>query len=940
MIDPAAHAVWDEFLKVWPASRLPSMTLSQYTEAGGQDTLVYWLESKSEVLGSVWGGSAFKFGIFSRGNTESKPSAGHLSYDDRYGWYAKYGASAQEAFATIKGLIESIAQTAMQSDLAAIEAIAFSPAIKWKIAFLYQPRDAASIVPIFKRDKLVAYLEREGTQTTEATPQAELYRQVRSLSPDKNILELGAHVLGVSEELIAGKGFSTQAAEAFLSERYGYRRAPTQGVAGFENDAGRQLALVRGARRVRVFLQPPLPALVGLGEAEVYPPERTRTSNLGAQAPLLAIGQSAVLVAVPNMATLERLCDLYDAIDDAQPASMPSRGTIAVQTLPLNLILYGPPGTGKTHATVVKALEAIDPIFVAEQRTNRSQLTERFRQLQAMGRIQFVTFHQSFSYEDFVEGIRATRDEKGQLAYVVEDGIFKKLCIAAAAKVTQTTETALNVSGRTIWKMSLGNTQGEDAYIFDECVATNVALLGYGDRINFTGCKNREEVRKRQLEAGLQPSTNEYSTTAVNLFVCVMKPGDLIVVSDGNHKFRAIGEVKGDYRHVDRGGRDDYAQSRAVIWHRVYEPSLPAEQLMTRVFSQMTLYELRSASIDLGKLEVLLGNTHVERRGAVFSPGEIIAGYEVLEITPEVLYLRKPNGKTLPFDWRMLNELAEYVRTNKIAYEDIRERRALEKVPQSTLEPYIVHGYQNILPKIIERILQGAVSDTGGMPERKDAWVLIIDEINRGNISRIFGELITLIEPSRREGGQEAMSVQLPYSRDPFSVPSNVYLIGTMNTADRSLAGLDIALRRRFRFEEMPPEPDHLASVTVEGVPIDVLMTVLNGRIEALRDSDHCLGHSFFLPLLTDPSLTRLSAIFRGEILPLLEEYFFEDWERIRWVLNDHAKPRAFQFVVRPENSLDDLFGNDIAAQLQDRRWILNEDAFESIESYKGILRS
>lgn len=205
--------------------------LSEYTEAGGQDTLVYWLESKSEMLGSIWGGSAFKFGIFSRGNTESKPSAGHLSYDDHYGWYTKYGASALEAFTTVKDLIERTAQASMQSDLAAIEAIAFSPAVKWKI-------------------------------------------------------------------------------------------------------------------------------------------------------------------------------------------------------------------------------------------------TERFRQLQAIGRIQFVTFHQSFSYEDFVEGIRATRDEMGQLAYTVQDGVFKKLFIAAAAKVTQTTETALNVSGRTIWKMSLGNTQGEDAYIFNECVAT------------------------------------------------------------------------------------------------------------------------------------------------------------------------------------------------------------------------------------------------------------------------------------------------------------------------------------------------------------------------------------------------------------------------------------------------------------------------------------
>jgi 5-methylcytosine-specific restriction enzyme B len=218
--------------------------------------------------------------------------------------------------------------------------------------------------------------------------------------------------------------------------------------------------------------------------------------------------------------------------------------------------------------------------------------------------------------------------------------------------------------------------------------------------------------------------------------------------------------------------------------------------------------------------------------------------------------------------------------------------------------------------------------------------VLIVDEINRGNISRIFGELITLIEPSRREGAQESLSVQLPYSRDPFAVPANVHLIGTMNTADRSLAGLDIALRRRFVFEEMPPEPAYLQGVEVEGVAIDKLIAVLNGRIEALRDADHCLGHSFFLPLIEEPTLLRLAAIFRGQILPLLQEYFFEDWERIRWVLNDQSKERAHQFVVAPEVSLADLFGHEIAGQLQDRRWMLNDTAFESIESYKRILGS
>jgi 5-methylcytosine-specific restriction protein B len=148
--------------------------------------------------------------------------------------------------------------------------------------------------------------------------------------------------------------------------------------------------------------------------------------------------------------------------------------------------------------------------------------------------------------------------------------------------------------------------------------------------------------------------------------------------------------------------------------------------------------------------------------------------------------------------------------------------------------------------------------------------VLIVDEINRGNISRVFGELITLIETSKREGAEEALEVTLPYSKQRFSVPPNVYLIGTMNTADRSLTGLDIALRRRFRFQEVPPQPDLLKGVVVEGVDIRTLLMVLNQRIEVMLDRDHCLGHSYFLPLKVDKSLTRLELIFSQEIIPLL----------------------------------------------------------------------
>lgn len=224
--------------------------------------------------------------------------------------------------------------------------------------------------------------------------------------------------------------------------------------------------------------------------------------------------------------------------------------------------------------------------------------------------------------------------------------------------------------------------------------------------------------------------------------------------------------------------------------------------------------------------------------------------------------------------------------------------------------------------------------------------VLIIDEINRGNISRIFGELITLIETSKRQGQSEALSVTLPYSKKRFSVPGNLYIIGTMNTADRSLSGLDIALRRRFTFVEMLPQPEQLDNVVIyheEGdINVGDLLRVINQRIEVLLDRDHCLGHAYFMPLQAVPTLQTLASIFKNQVLPLLQEYFFEDWQRINWVLNGHhSDNRTPRFICPPKESqsLEKLFGKEVAAELTDRRWQFNEAAFMCLESYRLILR-
>ena len=188
------------------------------------------------------------------------------------------------------------------------------------------------------------------------------------------------------------------------------------------------------------------------------------------------------------------------------------------------------------------------------------------------------------------------------------------------------------------------------------------------------------------------------------------------------------------------------------------------------------------------------------------------------------------------------------------------------------------YGYEDFIEGIKPTLINGNISyevkagvfkkfcDEARMRPTEN-FVFIIDEINRGNISKIFGEL----------------SVTLPYSQEEFTVPKNVYILGTMNTADRSIALIDTALRRRFDFIEMMPRPEFLSD-DVDGVNLQEMLTTLNTRLETLLDREHTIGHAYFIKCTT---LADLAKIFRNKIIPLLQEYFFDDHEKIREVLGD-----------------------------------------------------
>ena len=277
-------------------------------------------------------------------------------------------------------------------------------------------------------------------------------------------------------------------------------------------------------------------------------------------------------------------------------------------------------------------------------------------------------------------------------------------------------------------------------------------------------------------------------------------------------------------------------------------------------------------------------------------------GVYVTEITDNGNLKIKPKNSRLDIDY-----IVSYNRAKKLqgVFSDLSVVKNIDKEFRSVIGGSNSTAYWAVLNYINNKIKENnrIIPDY----EEPKTHVLIIDEINRGNVSAIFGELITLLEEDKRKGNPEHIEVKLPYSGKDFSVPNNVYIIGTMNTADRSVEALDTALRRRFSFVEMQPDPNELSEV--KGVVLSKLLETINERIEMLIDKDHQIGHSYFIGI---EDLDGLKRTFKDKIIPLLEEYFYGDFGKIGLVLggafiepveNKTTFPKNFEYE---KNFLED----------------------------------
>lgn len=932
------YQLWDDFLEEWPLDRVRQMPLTEYTNLNTDDAYIYWLEKRLEDLGSIWGGSAFKFGIYHRKDTEPKePKTGKI-WGVTYAWAKKYGETEQQAFQTVRDRIVQIIEAVQAGNLDLIDNIDFSLAFKWKLAFLYQPREQPSIFPIFKHDCLFyLYQAIDPTAKPNQTVHSLMYTSLLDQHKDKGDIFTVADQLWKEWQVVKERkpryfavplSYALDADE--VEELCGLQEVASENISDFLDKLLAESDMVVDDYFV-LLQEDNVRAICRLTNVEPGDFAWQQTP-VDFTAELLPIPTSEIRELEP--AEQE---DIWSQIPTPQKTETPTgprfwkiapgrKGIGWPEWRDKGIVSIGWPELGDlsgiTKEEFDKRADDCEKAHDGYSKKGMSQVWT-FRNIKAGDRV-VANAGQSkiVGIGTVTEGYRFSpgwhfvdKEDYPHQLVVQWDSVSLK-----------------DIPQQKHWISAIGEISKEDFQIFLE--APDIAEGETPQQPSIATPQKLEPCSPQNIILYGPPGTGKtYSTTerALQLILGSEKVGEM------SHETRVR-----HFRQLQQQGRIEF-----VTFHQSYgyeefvegiRPVLDEQanaevhyELHKGVFKSIALRaaaegireKAKSASFDL--LWKQLTNDIVNEESRVVKS---ITGKEyVLSITSRknihiqlcevdeegnVKQVEGHVGQTASIDtvkliWEHRQELGpepEQITLDKtkklfaremggggghhytaiwIAYNELLQISRTTMRPSSKDRPS-----ELVVQEALDKPSSGLVefSFSSSSPQ----YVLIIDEINRGNISKILGELITLLEPDKRLSHASELKLPLSYSPEHrFAVPPNLHVIGTMNTADRSIALMDVALRRRFTFEELMPDKwvltHSLQDKNVNSHFVDLVVDIfetINSRIRFLYDQDHQLGHAYFLGAIDYVSLRM---IFMDRIIPLLQEYFYGAWDKICMVL-------------------------------------------------------
>jgi 5-methylcytosine-specific restriction endonuclease McrBC GTP-binding regulatory subunit McrB len=862
------HQLKASFIQKWPLRSIQNMTLEEYTNLD-KTSFCYWVEAVTTDVGSIWGGSAYKFGIFKRRDLESTTLKENLLTDGEYGWAKKYGTTKEIAFQNIKNILLAIIENTQTNTIENIDEIDLGDAYKWKIAFLYGD---FNIINIFKNESLLEAAQSLG-YTGASKKFTDLYRFMLPLKKSEQDffdftqdLWQKTSLANPTRYWIYAPGLNANKWEEFYNE----------GIMGLGWDDLGDLDQYNSKNEIKKRLQ------------EIEGVTTSKQNDTAAnfefhkeikEGDFIFVKKGIHELLGYGIVTSDYYYDEEKiAFQKCRKVDWKLKGN---WRLDFNLPL-------KTLTDITK--------YPTEDR-NYSKYHERLLAImkgETYNKNYKIEFNKWFklklpadsgtlnSYNKSIEILNTKLDfniyENNDL--VILNSLYEEL------------KTVQKIEGNKYWDSKTPSYGKKGFY--------SASIKSYIDFHNelktYAMSNSSKKVSLNTILYGPPGTGKTYNS--INKAIAIINP-DFDLTQD-----RKI--VKEEFDHLVGLGQIVFTTFHQSMSYEDFVEGIKPKVEEDANENKQVVYEIEDGIFKRLANKAKLTNTSINLNSTQYSFDDawddLISEAEqnIENGTPETLKIQTPNLglkiieitergnlKLKPIYSEDAKEYTvSYSRVKRLheAFPDLSSVKNIDKEFRTVIGGSNSTAYWSILNIINPKIIANSSNINITKDSPSTPFVLIIDEINRGNISSIFGELITLIEDSKRLGQIEELEVLLPYSKTKFGVPSNLYIIGTMNTADRSVEALDTALRRRFSFEEMPPfyDLDGLKN-EVFGYQLKDIIKTINKRIVRLLNNDHAIGHSYFL----NKNEETLMESFYKNIIPLLQEYFFGDYGKMRLVLGD-----------------------------------------------------